>query len=203
MPVPREWHHEIELGAVLDLGTDGHRPSDEAGPLLDADEAEAAAVACLRYREPAAIVGDAQLDGGAAAGQRHVHAMRARMPDHVAQGLLGHSVQAQRHVGGDDARAGVGMEDHLRPLCALHLVTVPAQGGDEARLLEGTGVQLVREVAHTLRDITEHRAQPAELHAGAPWGAAPTTSGTTASDRMPSCASASWSTDPAPPPSGE
>jgi len=65
MPVPREWHHEIELGAVLDLGTDGHRPSDEAGPLLDADEAEAAAVACLRYREPAAIVGDAQLDGGA------------------------------------------------------------------------------------------------------------------------------------------
>src|SRR5215470_6388718 len=163
MSVLREGHHEIELGAVLKLGVDRQRPSDQARPLLDADEAEAAAPTPFFHGEAATIVGDGQPDTRAATGQRHVHALRPRVPDHVAQGLLGHAIEAQCHVSWHGTGAVVGMKDHLWSLLALDLVTMPAQGGDEPGLLEDTRVQIVREVAHAFRDVADLLPQSAEL----------------------------------------
>src|SRR5215470_713853 len=57
------------------------------------------------------------------------------------------------------------MKDHLRSLLALDFVTVPAQGRDEAGLLEDARVQVVREVAHAFRDVADLLAQSAELFA--------------------------------------
>src|SRR5215468_228818 len=153
MPVLREGHHQAQLGAVDKPGVDRERAADEAGALLYADEAESAAPARLRDFKAAAIIGDGQLHGRVVAGQRHANLIGARVLGHVAESLLGGAVEAQRHVAGYGARGVVGVKDHARSVRALDLVAVPAQGGDQPRLREHAGVELVREVTHAFRDV--------------------------------------------------
>ena len=101
---------------------------------------------CSPEVETLPVVGDRQLNAVRRAGQRHVDTACLGMLRHVAERLLGNSIQAQRGIGLDVPHVGVGTVGDRDRVQLLELGAIHAQRRDEAGVLEQAGMQVVGDV---------------------------------------------------------
>src|SRR5215472_4143429 len=123
----------------VDLYMSVHQP----GPLLHAEQAKAAGIACLAKIEPRAAVANLEVQGAVLDRQGEMHRASVRMRVRISKRFLGNSVQGSCRIGGDlgDLVGNPGI--HLVSVVTIALGQT-AKRGNQAQVVNDGWMELVR-----------------------------------------------------------
>ena len=163
MPL-RQRDHDPDRRPALRLGADDEASSHVTDPLLQADQAEAAA-SRLGKVESAPVVTNRQHEIGLLACHGHPRLTGARVHGGILQRFLGHPVDAEGDVGGHGAQVVIGLVRDADVVAPIELAAVTPQSTGQARVLQNAGMKLMREVPDRLRQLDGARVELGDLTA--------------------------------------